>query len=319
MMDVDPSVEVRLIQWSWIIHDLSFPICDSSNDASDKVSFPNAHYTNVAVIARRIDECWELQPGVRVCIMKGDVKGAFRHLMLLRHLAEPFRGLALFRYEWVDDHVLVEADTPGRLSAVSAALRLTVMAVLGPRSINKKKFSEWSTTAEALGLEFDTDKRTLSMPATKILKAQTRVNALEHGKDVRRHELVCSLGSLRHVSTCLRMFWREPHPDLHLYMDASDEGLAVLDPAHKRYLQIRFDDEERHDITSAPDANGFTATSENSSALPWRLLCGIPLPQDVPYLYKTFSLIYRPTHWPNQVTTSMLPHRSNGVDGAPAP
>ncbi|ETM44239.1 hypothetical protein L914_10506 [Phytophthora nicotianae] len=83
MMDVDPSVEVRLIQWSWIIHDLSFPICDSSNDASDKVSFPNAHYTNVAVIARRIDECWELQPGVRVCIMKGDVKGAFRHLMLL--------------------------------------------------------------------------------------------------------------------------------------------------------------------------------------------------------------------------------------------
>ncbi|ETP13257.1 hypothetical protein F441_11508 [Phytophthora nicotianae CJ01A1] len=55
-------------------------------------------------------------------------------------------------------------------------------------------------------------------------------------------------------------------------MDASDEGLAVLDPAHKRYLQIRFDDEERHDITSAPDANGFTATSENSSALPWRLL-----------------------------------------------
>ncbi|ETO73053.1 hypothetical protein F444_10979, partial [Phytophthora nicotianae P1976] len=72
------------------------------------------------------------------------------------------------------------------------------MAVLGPRSINKKKFSEWSTTAEALGLEFDTDKRTLSMPATKILKAQTRVNSLEHGKDVRRHELECFLGSLRH-------------------------------------------------------------------------------------------------------------------------
>ncbi|ETO59017.1 hypothetical protein F444_22606 [Phytophthora nicotianae P1976] len=115
------------------------------------------------------------------------------------------------------------------------------------------------------------------------------------------------------------MFWREQHPDLHLYMDASDEGLAVLDPAHKRYLQIRFDDEERHDITSAPDPNGFTTTSENSSALPWRLLYGIPLPQDVPYLYKTFSLIYRPTHWPNQVTTSILPHRSNGVDGAPAP
>ncbi|ETP13259.1 hypothetical protein F441_11510 [Phytophthora nicotianae CJ01A1] len=204
MMDVDPSVEVRLIQWSWIIHDLSFPICDSSNDASDKVSFPNAHYTNVAVIARRIDECWELQPGVRVCIMKGDVKGAFRHLMLL---SRAFGGAISWLVSFESPHSLTRGenvDAEPFSVMISAALRLTVMAVLGPRSINKKKFSEWSTTAEALGLEFDTDKRTLSMPATKILKAQTRVNALEHGKDVRRHELVCSLGSLRHVSTCLR-------------------------------------------------------------------------------------------------------------------
>ncbi|ETK79794.1 hypothetical protein L915_14371, partial [Phytophthora nicotianae] len=208
------------------------------------------------------------------------------------------------------------------------------------------------------------------------------------------------------------MFWREPRPDLHLYTDASDEGLAVLDPDHKRYLQIRFDDEERHDITSAPDANGFTinvrelffvalaavvwgetwkpsgsgevdhicAWSDNASAVAWvrtqrsdnRLgqeliraigLCEAtsrfristhhlpgainlaadaasrawsepyryrwtnfsldwiqtPVPQDARYLYKTFSLSYRPMHWPNQVTKSMLSHGSNGVDGAPAP
>ncbi|ETN04243.1 hypothetical protein PPTG_14945 [Phytophthora nicotianae INRA-310] len=156
--DVDPSVEARLI------HDLSFPVGDSTNDASDKASFPDAHYTNVAAIARRIDECGELHPGVLVCIMKGDVKGAFRHLML----SNP-----LFPYEWVDDHVLVEADTPGRLSVASAALRLAMMAT--------------------------------------------------------------------------------------------------------------------------------------------------PVPQDARYLYKTFSLSYRPMHWPNQVTKSMLSHGSNDVDGAPAP
>lgn len=76
-----------------------------------------------------------------------------------------------FSYEWVDDHVLVEPDNPGRLSAASAALRLAMMAVLGLRSINEKKFSEWSTTAEALGLAFDTEKRTVSMPTSKLIKA----------------------------------------------------------------------------------------------------------------------------------------------------
>ncbi|ETP09500.1 hypothetical protein F441_14634 [Phytophthora nicotianae CJ01A1] len=248
--DVDPSVEVRLI------HDLSFPVGDSTNDASDKASFPDAHYTNVAAIARRIDECGELHPGVRVCIMKGDVKGAFRHLMLSSRsvrwmggyipdcralvidMSAPFGWSGsppyyaafggaiswlvgresphsltggknvdadpLFPYEWVDDHVLVEADTPGRLSVASAALRLAMMAVLGPRSNNEKMFSEWSTTAEVLGLVFDMEQKTVSMPAAKLLKAQTRVNALGHRKDVSRHELECLLGSLRHVSTCLR-------------------------------------------------------------------------------------------------------------------
>lgn len=277
------------------------------------------------------------------------------------------------------------------------------------------------------------------------------MNALGHRKDVSRHELECLLGSLRHVSTCLRsarpffqrlhlackraprrgripvtdalrldvawlriilergdwggfptsMFWREPHPCLHLYMDASNEGLAVLAPAHKRYIQIRFDDDESHDITSATDANGFTinvrelfcvalaavvwgenwkprgngevahirAWSDNASAVAWvqtqrsdnRLaqelirvlgLCEAtsrfristhhlpgainlaadaasrawsepyryrwtnysrdwiqtPVPPDARYLYKTFSQIYRPTHWPNQATKSMRPH-----------
>ncbi|ETL33215.1 hypothetical protein L916_14277 [Phytophthora nicotianae] len=78
------------------------------------------------------------------------------------------------------------------------------MAVLGPRSNNEKMFSEWSTTAEVLGLVFDMEQKTVSMPAAKLLKAQTRVNALGHRKDVSRHELECLLGSLRHVSTCLR-------------------------------------------------------------------------------------------------------------------
>ncbi|KAG3102357.1 hypothetical protein PI125_g14196 [Phytophthora idaei] len=122
---------------------------------------------------------------MRVCIMKGDVKGAFRHLILASasvrwmgarlpqswalvvDTSAPFGwsgsppyyaafGRAIswllgrespsslsggansdtetfFPYEWVDDHVLVEADTPGRLDAASSALRLAMLAILGPR------------------------------------------------------------------------------------------------------------------------------------------------------------------------------------------
>lgn len=37
-----------------------------------------------------------------------------------------------FAFEWVDDHILVEPDTTGRLIAAESALRLAMMALLGP-------------------------------------------------------------------------------------------------------------------------------------------------------------------------------------------
>lgn len=50
-----------------------------------------------------------------------------------------------FSYEWVDDHVMVERNVGNRLQAAATALRLSMMAVLGPRVINEEKFSDWST------------------------------------------------------------------------------------------------------------------------------------------------------------------------------
>lgn len=43
---------------------------------------------------------------------------------------------AFFGYEWVDDHILVEPDRDSRLELAEATLRLSMMAVLGPDSIN---------------------------------------------------------------------------------------------------------------------------------------------------------------------------------------
>jgi hypothetical protein len=59
---------------------------------------------------------------------------------------------AFFSYKWVDDHIMVEPDTPGRLIAAEVCLRLAMMAVLSPRAINVTKFSSWSTNIEVLAL-----------------------------------------------------------------------------------------------------------------------------------------------------------------------
>ncbi|GMF33887.1 unnamed protein product [Phytophthora fragariaefolia] len=69
-----------------------------------------------------------------------------------------------FCFDWVDDHVLVEYDTGNRLQACDCALRLAMTAVLGPRAINNKKFTDWSSKVVALGLEWGTSAMTVSMP-----------------------------------------------------------------------------------------------------------------------------------------------------------
>lgn len=74
--DVDPRHEVRLI------HDLSYPRDLSTSDASVKAGFPCVKCQHVAAIARRIEHCHALHPDTAVMILKGDVKSAFRHLMI---------------------------------------------------------------------------------------------------------------------------------------------------------------------------------------------------------------------------------------------
>ncbi|TMW69122.1 hypothetical protein Poli38472_001278 [Pythium oligandrum] len=202
---------------------------------------------------------------------------------------------SFFCYEWVDDHVLVEQAKGDRLALCDIALRLAVVAVLGPRAINEKKFTSWSTQSRALGLDWDTTACTVSMPSDKVEKALGRVRALLAESTATQSSLSQLLGSLRHVSSCFRpakpffqrlatlhrqayrfvtveistaarldLLWFEhilqfgklqgvplrffadlPDPDVHIFMDASDQGLCALDPARREFLRIEFDEEEQ--------------------------------------------------------------------------
>ncbi|GMF51674.1 unnamed protein product [Phytophthora fragariaefolia] len=285
---------------------------------------PDIEYKHIAAIARRVISCRSVYKGVPVKIMKGDVTGAFRHLMLasehVRWMAATIQELGVliidmlapfgwtsspafygafggaitwlvcrecpasmdpstndhepfFAYEWVDDHVLVEPEINNRLHLANEALRLSMLAILGPAAINEEKLSTWETQLQVLGLEFDTDACTISMPQDKIAKA---------------------LGSV------------------HIYMDASNSGLAVLNPATRQYIQVQFDAEEQRLIQRASGCSGFNsnvreqlcvalaawsfgpawptqhtvlikAWSDNTSAVSWtnRLASNNPLAQDL--------------------------------------
>ncbi|ETI31444.1 hypothetical protein F443_21588 [Phytophthora nicotianae P1569] len=202
---------------------------------------------------------------------------------------------SFFSFVWVDDHILLEVDRGNRLALAETALRLSMIATLGPKSINEKKFSSWSTRLVALGLTCDTQRRTISIPADKVHKALNRISdALSH-PTVSRHQVEKLLRSLRYLAICCRstraflqrlhQLWRRSsrfqsirlpqdarhdlrwvasllqngaanrvatsimadtlEPAVHLFMDASNEGIAVLYPAAREYIRLQFDEEER--------------------------------------------------------------------------
>lgn len=73
--DEDPNVVCRLV------HDLSCPKDDSTNSDTVTDGLPVMCYRPAAEIALRIEELTKQYPGVRIMMMGGDVKGAYRHLM----------------------------------------------------------------------------------------------------------------------------------------------------------------------------------------------------------------------------------------------
>jgi len=202
---------------------------------------------------------------------------------------EPFFG-----FEYVDDHISIEIDVGDRLDSATCALKLAMMATLGPHCVNEKKCTGWTQQFHALGLDWDLVHCTVSMPLEKVTKAYQRTVAVLEGTTITKLQLQQLIGSLRHVCTCnpsaraflqriqtacnrttgrhpvptsddlradarvfayilqhsrlqgipLEIFSDIQAPDLHLYMDASDSGLAILDPSGRRFIQVCFDTSE---------------------------------------------------------------------------
>ncbi|KAG2808496.1 hypothetical protein PC112_g16940 [Phytophthora cactorum] len=93
----------------------------------------------------------------------------------------------LFSFVWIDDHVLIEADRGNRLRLAETALRLSMIAVLGPEAVNESKFSSWETELEALDLLWNSEQRTVSMSTSKVKKALKKIAEVVTAAQVSRH------------------------------------------------------------------------------------------------------------------------------------
>jgi hypothetical protein len=109
-----------------------------------------------------------------------------------------------YNYHWVDDHVNVTSDSGTNCDDINRSLRSAMTTVMGPTAVNEQKFTPWQTRLKVIGLVFDTIAGTVSMPTSKINKAQRLVFHAYHSTSLSRSEYRSLLGPLRHVATCIR-------------------------------------------------------------------------------------------------------------------
>ncbi|KAJ8526167.1 hypothetical protein ON010_g15013 [Phytophthora cinnamomi] len=174
---------------------------------------------------------------------------------------EPF-----FAYEWVDDHVLVEPHIEFDTAecTVSKPGDKIAKALGRIRLIQHRQFIRRTQLQQLLGsLRHVSSYLRAAKPFYQRLQAAS-VRAPQYGKvpvdnNIHQHliwfEAIWSDGQL--LKLPLAIFTKDHPADLHLYMDASNLGLIVLDPAAKQYIQIQFDDHERRLIRPSTGCAGF--------------------------------------------------------------
>ena len=142
---------------------------------------------------------WTSAPGIY-----GTFGEAIQHIFEKTPVENALGHHRFWGYHWVDDHPMIEPNLRGRLDAAMKALRGAITAVLGPTAINEEKFTDWSTRLKVLGLVWDTELQTVSMPQEKLGKARNRLLTIYNSTTVTRKQLNQLLGTLRHVATCIR-------------------------------------------------------------------------------------------------------------------
>jgi hypothetical protein len=231
-----------LTECARIVHDESFPRTRGLSINAATINIPlEIHHDGVKQIARwGLDESTRY-PDTAV-MMTGDVSGAFRHVpincwfcghfsgyipeldIIVVNLSLPFgwtgspvtysiAGQAIKHIHnsrpgfhnlvYCDDHIMIDQADSFEARAAAISLRRAMIAVLGTTACNEDKFTQWARRCKALGLIFDFDSRTVTMPAPKIAKILGRLLALLDADTVSTIQLRETMGLLRYLGTCI--------------------------------------------------------------------------------------------------------------------
>jgi hypothetical protein len=228
-----------LTEWACIIHDESYPRKGINLNAQSIKLEVKMKYDGPKAIARWAIQAERAQPGETV-MMTGDVASAFRNVLfhaascglftgyipelniIVVNLVLPFgwtnspayywlasaaiktiHGMRFMNLVWCDDHILLEQRLACHMSAAAYSLRRAMILKLGTGACKEKKFTPWARQCKALGILFDLDNMTVSMPDAKVAKVLGRLLALLDVKFVTARDLRRVLGQLRHISICV--------------------------------------------------------------------------------------------------------------------
>jgi len=225
-----------------IVHDESFPRNHGTSINSATTNIPlEIHHDGVKQIARwGLDEAARYPDDV--VMMPGDVSGAFRHIpincwfcgrfsgyvpelnLIVVNLSLPFgwtgspvtysiAGQAIKAIHnsrpgfqnlvYCDDHIMIGHSGRFETLVSDISLRRAMVTVLGTTACNEDKFTRWSRRCKALGLIFDLDALTVTMPAPKITKIVGRLLALLDTTLVSVMRMRETMGLLRYLGTCI--------------------------------------------------------------------------------------------------------------------
>ncbi len=104
-----------------------------------------------------------------------------------------------------DDHILIGDGRQFETQVSGITLRRAMVTVLGTTACNEKKFTTWQRQCKALGLNFDFDSQTVSIPASKIAKIVGRLLALLDATKVTLRQLRETMGLFCYLGTCIRV------------------------------------------------------------------------------------------------------------------
>eukprot|EP00644_Phytophthora_capsici_P005661 jgi/Phyca11/98350/e_gw1.2.607.1 len=199
--DGDPTTTGR------VIHDLSFPERASTNSATDTSRICPPVFEPSDAIAVEILRQKHQHPDSEILLQAGDVSSAFRNVCTHSTSAYLFGG------RLTPDNALVIdtsaafgwAGSPASYGVVGDAIAYIHGSMCCPyRPAGPFNYYWADDHINILGLVFDSETTTVSMPETKITKARDCVRAALNSPSLGRSHYRSLLGRLRHVATCLR-------------------------------------------------------------------------------------------------------------------